>query len=109
MGADVAARSAAEHQLRDRVAAAAQPAGAVTARIDSFPFLGRLVALGMVSRVQVSAADTALANWQALAAGWERLGAKDVGVLNTALRRAGNRTLRTDLAPPHDAEQADLE
>ena len=47
----------AEHQLRDRVAAAAGPAGAVTARIESFPFLGRLLTSGTVSRVEVSAAD----------------------------------------------------
>jgi len=57
VAADLAVRSAAEAQLRRRVAAAAQPAGATTAQIDSFPFLGRLLTSGDVSRVQVSAAD----------------------------------------------------
>ncbi|HTJ76485.1 MAG TPA: LmeA family phospholipid-binding protein, partial [Acidimicrobiales bacterium] len=57
VAADLAVRSAAEGQLRRRVAAAAAPAGATTARIDSFPFLGRLLVSGQVSRVEVSAAD----------------------------------------------------
>lgn len=57
MAADLAVRSAAEGQLRRRVVAAAAPAGATTARIDSFPFLGRLLTAGDVSRVEVSAAD----------------------------------------------------
>lgn len=52
--ADVAARSWAEGQLRDR-AAAYYPAGtAASAQIRSFPFLGRLLALGRVSEVSVS-------------------------------------------------------
>ncbi len=33
----------AESQIRDRVVIAAGPAGETSARIDSFPFLGRLV------------------------------------------------------------------
>ncbi len=57
MAADVGVRSLAEQQLRDRVAAAARPAGPTTARIDSFPFLGRLLTSGDVSHIQVSAAD----------------------------------------------------
>jgi hypothetical protein len=57
VAADVGARSVAEHQLRDRVAAAVAPAGATSVRIESFPFLGRLLTSGSVSRVQVSAAD----------------------------------------------------
>ena len=52
------ARSVAESQLRDRVAVeAAIPAADTTARIDSFPFLGRLLASSAVSRVRVSATD----------------------------------------------------
>lgn len=47
----------AEGQLRDRVALAAAPAGATTARIESFPFLGRLLTSGRVSRIHVSAAN----------------------------------------------------
>lgn len=57
VAADVVARSVAESQLRDRVAAAAHPAGSTSARIDSFPFLGRLLTSGDVSRIQVAAAD----------------------------------------------------
>jgi hypothetical protein len=47
----------AESQLRHRVEAAAQPAGGASASIKSFPFLGRLLASGSVSRMQVSVAD----------------------------------------------------
>ena len=47
----------AEAQLRDRVAASATPAGATRARIESFPFLPRLLLSGDVSRIQVSSAD----------------------------------------------------
>ncbi len=50
-------RSVAESQLRDRVEAAATPAGATTARIESFPFLGRLLTSGTVSRVHITAAE----------------------------------------------------
>jgi len=57
VAADVGIRSVAEQQLRDRVALAARPAGPTTARIQSFPFLGRLLSSGEVSRVRVSAAD----------------------------------------------------
>lgn len=57
MAADVGVRSMAESQLRDRVQAAASPAGDSSARIDSFPFLGRLLTSGEVSRIRVSAAD----------------------------------------------------
>jgi hypothetical protein len=57
VAADVGIRSVAESQLRDRVAAAVTPAGATTARIRSFPFLGRLLLSGEVARVQVSSAD----------------------------------------------------
>lgn len=50
-------RTVAESQLRDRVAAAAAPAGATTAHIESFPFLGRLALSGDVARIRVSSAD----------------------------------------------------
>jgi len=57
VAADIAGRGVAESQLRDRVAASARPAGSTSARIESFPFLGRLLASGGVSRIQVSAAE----------------------------------------------------
>ena len=57
MAADVGARSVAESQIRDRVVIAAGPAGETSARIDSFPFLGRLLTGGDVSRLRVAAAD----------------------------------------------------
>lgn len=57
MAADVAVRSFAEQQLRDRVVAATQAAGPASARIESFPFLGRLLTSGDVSRITVSAVD----------------------------------------------------
>ena len=57
VAADVGARSVAESQIRDRVVIAAGPAGETSARIDSFPFLGRLLAGGDVSRLRVAAAD----------------------------------------------------
>lgn len=48
----------AESQLRDRVATeAALPAGATIARIESFPFLGRLLTSGTVAHIRVEAAD----------------------------------------------------
>jgi len=50
-------RSVAEGQLRDRVQLMAAPAGATTARIESFPFLPRLLLSGGVSRIRVSASD----------------------------------------------------
>lgn len=55
-------RSVAESQLRNRVSAAvatsgATTSGATTARIESFPFLGRLLSSGEVSRIRVTAAD----------------------------------------------------
>jgi len=58
VAADVAVRSVAESQLRDRVAAeAAVPSASTTARIESFPFLARLLTSGTVARIQLSAAD----------------------------------------------------
>jgi hypothetical protein len=57
VAADLAVRSVAEGQLRDRVAAAASPAGGTTAVIESFPFVGRLLTSGEVSRVRVGASD----------------------------------------------------
>ena len=50
------ARAAAESQLRDRVEVAATPSGETRARISSFPFLGRLLTSGDVSRITVAAA-----------------------------------------------------
>ena len=60
VAADAGVRSVAESQLRDRVIAAAAPAGATSARIDSFPFLGRLLLSGEVSRIRVTSADVAV-------------------------------------------------
>lgn len=57
MAADLGVRAVAESQLRDRVALAAAPAGASRARIESFPFLPRLLLSGDVSRIRVSAAE----------------------------------------------------
>jgi len=55
----------AESQLRDRVRAQAAAAGGVprgptTARIESFPFLGRLLGSGRVSRISVASADVSV-------------------------------------------------
>lgn len=55
--ADVAARGVAESQLEDRVRDTVQPTGTTTARIESFPFLGRFLTSGAVSRIRVSAAE----------------------------------------------------
>jgi hypothetical protein len=55
--ADIGVRAVAESQVRDRVALAAGPAGSTSARIDSFPFLPRLLASGDVTRIRVAAAD----------------------------------------------------
>jgi hypothetical protein len=57
VAADVGSRAVAESQLRERVEAAARPGGGASARIRSFPFLGRLLASGSVSRMEVSVAD----------------------------------------------------
>ena len=57
MAADVGGRAVAESQLRDRVETASSPAGATSARIGSFPFLGRLLLSGDVSRIRVAATD----------------------------------------------------
>ncbi len=62
VAADLAVRSVAEGQLRDRMATAAVPAGATisgptSASIESFPFVGRLLTSGQVSRITVGAAD----------------------------------------------------
>ena len=53
--ADLAGRSVAESQLEDRVALAATADGPTSARISSFPFLGRLLLSGEVSRIEVAA------------------------------------------------------
>jgi hypothetical protein len=57
VAADVGARAVAESQIRDRVVVAAGPAGETSARIDSFPFLGRLLTAGDVSRIRVAASE----------------------------------------------------
>ncbi len=62
MVADFAARGVAEDQLRARVLDRIRPAdqefgGAVSASISSFPFLGRLLASGTISQVDVSVRD----------------------------------------------------
>jgi photosystem II stability/assembly factor-like uncharacterized protein len=61
------------------------------------------------TKAQSKSAAAALTEWRPLAVEWERLKAKDIAVLNAALRRAGKPGLRAELAPPHDADQADLE
>ena len=60
VAADLGARSVAESQLVDRVDlaladAGAPPTGPITTRIASFPFLGRLLTAGDVSRLTVAA------------------------------------------------------
>jgi len=57
VAADIGVRSVAESQLRDRVAASVQAAGPTTARIESFPFLGRLLTSGAVSHIRIAAAE----------------------------------------------------
>ena len=57
VAADVGARTIVESQIRDRVVLAAGPAGETSARIESFPFLGRLLTSGEVGRLRVAAAD----------------------------------------------------
>jgi len=57
VAADAGVRAVAESELRNRVEVASSPAGATTARIESFPFLGRLLLSGDVSRIRVAAAD----------------------------------------------------
>ena len=60
VAADIGLRSVDEAQLRDRVAASAESAGATSARIESFPFLPRLLLSGEVSRIRVSSADVSV-------------------------------------------------
>ena len=55
--ADIAARGVAEDQLRQRVVDRVQPDGPVSAQISSFPFLGRLLASGTISQVDVAVRD----------------------------------------------------
>lgn len=55
--ADIALRTVAESQLRDRVVAAVGPAGETTARIESFPFVPRLLAAGEVARIRLAATE----------------------------------------------------
>lgn len=57
VGADLFSRQQAEDQLGQRVRAEVGGSGPVQAEIDSFPFLGRLLAAGHVSRMEVAAAD----------------------------------------------------
>jgi hypothetical protein len=57
VAADVTARVVAEHELADRVAAAVPTAGTATARVRSFPFLGRLLSSGRVAQVDASVSD----------------------------------------------------
>ena len=60
VAADLGVRSVAESQLEDRVDlaltnAGAPPTGPISTRIASFPFLGRLLTAGDVSRLTVAA------------------------------------------------------
>ena len=57
VAADVAVRGVAEAQLEDRVDAELATAGGSDVRIESFPFLGRLLTSGAVARVRVSATE----------------------------------------------------
>lgn len=57
VGADLFLRDHAEDQLGQRVRAAVGAGGPVNADIDSFPFLGRLLVSGQVSRMELAAAD----------------------------------------------------
>jgi photosystem II stability/assembly factor-like uncharacterized protein len=59
--------------------------------------------------VQGTAADATVTDWRSLAVQWERLKSQDIAALNAALRHAGSKVLRAELAPPHDADQADME
>lgn len=54
---DVVARRAAEGHLRQIVVDRVQPGGEVSVRISSFPFLGRLLVSGTVSRVDAEVRD----------------------------------------------------
>lgn len=57
VAADIGARAVVESQIRDRVIVAAGPAGETTTRIDSFPFLARLLTSGDVARIRVATTD----------------------------------------------------
>ena len=50
---DVAAKATVESQLSDRVQRSVRSSGSASADVDSFPFLGRLLVAGQVSRVRV--------------------------------------------------------
>jgi hypothetical protein len=58
---------------------------------------------------QSNAADLAVQNWQSLAITWQRVREDEVAALNRNLARARLATLRLDLAPPRDPDQADEE
>ena len=55
--ADLGARQVAEEQIADRVAAAQGVRGQARVEIESFPFLGRLLASGTVTDLSVSVDD----------------------------------------------------
>jgi hypothetical protein len=57
VAADVTARRVAEDELATRVAARVPEAGSTSAKVRSFPFLGRLLTSGKVSEVDAGATD----------------------------------------------------
>ncbi len=61
------------------------------------------------TQVQAAAAEGLMRDWQPLGVAWEELKGSGLAALNTALRHAGKPALRSDLAPPHDPDQADVE
>jgi len=62
LGADVVLKGRAEDELASRVEARVPGTSGVSAKISSFPFVGRLLVSGRVSRVVVAAQHTAVAS-----------------------------------------------
>jgi len=58
---------------------------------------------------QATAAQMILTEWRPVEAAWEQLNTADVAALNLALRAAGQHSLRSDLGPPRNPDQADEE
>ena len=57
VAADLTARQVAEEELADRVAARVPAASSTSAKVRSFPFLGRLLASGKVAEVDAGVTD----------------------------------------------------
>jgi hypothetical protein len=60
VAADITARVVAQNELANRVEAAVPTARTATARVRSFPFLGRLLASGRVSEVDATVTDVSV-------------------------------------------------